>query len=91
MATKTIIDTFESSPINLDDPASNAVAVVVNTALSFISRRLYIGVTGDVVVAMRGVGNAGITYKAVPAGTYLHVRASKVLTGTTATNIVAEW
>jgi hypothetical protein len=49
---------------------------------------LYVGGTGDVKVDM--VGSGTVTFKAVPAGTHLHIQARRVyLTGTTATLIVA--
>lgn len=54
------------------------------------TRRLYIGVSGDVKVDMVG-GETAIVFKAVPVG-FLDVRASKVYkTGTTATNLVNCW
>jgi hypothetical protein len=52
------------------------------------TRRLYIGVSGDVKVDLEDSGQ-GIVFKAVPVG-MLDVRASKIYAaGTTATNIVA--
>lgn len=53
---------------------------------------LYIGVAGDVAVLMTNdpAITAAVTFKNVPAGTVLHVRAKKVmLTGTTAASILA--
>lgn len=55
------------------------------------TRYLYVGGTGDVTVDTVG-GETSITFKAVPVGTLLAIRAIRVhATGTTATNIVAMW
>ncbi len=52
------------------------------------SRALYIGETGDVKVDMLG-GETGITFKAVPAGTTLAIRVTKIYnTGTDSTSII---
>jgi hypothetical protein len=72
----------------------HAVAVVPNDGapgvLATPSRRLYVGVTGDVKVDTLG-GETGILFKAVPVG-FLDVHATKVYaTGTTATTIVTLW
>jgi hypothetical protein len=49
---------------------------------------LYVGGTGDVKIDTPHT--TGITFKAVPVGTVLHVPIAKVYaTGTTATNLVA--
>lgn len=76
----------------INGPAVNAAAVTPSdsTDLTYATRALYIGVTGDVVVNMVGTG-ATITYKAVPVG-ILPIRVTRVLsTNTTATNILALW
>lgn len=52
------------------------------------TRGLYVGVTGDVSVIMQG--GATVLFKAVPAGTLLPIRVSRVrATGTTATTMLA--
>lgn len=52
-------------------------------------RGLYIGNTGDVTINIQN-GGQGVLFKAVPAGTVLHVPVSRVLaTGTTSTSITA--
>ena len=80
--------------IGVTDPAySNAAAIAPNdsTPLGFVTRGIYVGGTGDVTVTMKG-GQTTITFKAVPVGTVLRVRASLVnATGTSATNLVALW
>lgn len=50
------------------------------------SRALYVGGAGDVAVTMKGGGDA--TFSAVPAGTILPIRVTKVLEATTATLIL---
>jgi hypothetical protein len=61
--------------------------------LAFITRGLYVGGAGNVVVQMKGLPNAPrsqVTFSAVPAGTMLPIRAARILaTGTTATLMVA--
>ena len=76
----------------VDSAASHAAAVTPSdsVALAFASKRLWIGGTGAVKV--QTTGGETVTYTGVPAGVYLHVRAVQVFfTGTTATNIVAEY
>jgi hypothetical protein len=71
-------------------PADNQVAVTPSdsTDLAYISRALFIGGAGNIVVTPSS-GQANITYT-VPAGMILPIRVSRVLaTGTTATNIVS--
>jgi hypothetical protein len=70
-------------------PARDFAAVTPDDAtdLPYPARRLYIGVSGDVVaISPKGVT---ATFKAVPVGV-LDVTVARVkLTGTTATNILA--
>ncbi len=73
-------------------PAGAGAAVTPNdsTDLTFVSRGLWIGTTGDITVTMEEGGD--LTFSAVPDGTLLPLRVSRVLaTGTSATNIVAIW
>lgn len=64
-----------------------ASAVTTSDTASNVFTRLYIGGAGDVAVVTE-TGNT-VTFKAVPVGTQLDIRVSKVLaTGTTATYIV---
>ena len=76
---------------NVDWPATRAAAVTPSDTVDLprISRSLYVGVAGDVKVDMADTDTA-IVFKAVPAGTFMPVRAKRVYaTGTTATNLVA--
>jgi hypothetical protein len=86
------VDRYLGSGDDLLSPASDGAAVTPNdtTDLPTASKRLWVGGAGNVKInTIRGTA---LTYTAVPAGTYLNVRASRVFaTGTTATNIVAEY
>lgn len=73
----------------LTSPADNATAVTPSdsTDLAFTSRALYVGGAGNLVVTMAGGGD--VTFSAVPAGSILPIRVSRVkATTTTATSIV---
>lgn len=73
----------------LTSPADNATAVTPSdsTDLAFNSRALYVGGAGNLVVTMAGGGD--VTFTAVPAGSILPIRVSRVKsTNTTATSIV---
>ncbi len=74
----------------LDSPASNAAAVTTHDTneLTYVTRGLYIGGAGSVVVT---IGGSDVTFSGVPAGTILPIRVTKVKTASTATLIVALW
>lgn len=58
-----------------------------STVFKFTLRGIYVGTSGDVTVVSAGGDTA--TWKAVPQGMIIPVRATKVMaTGTTATNLV---
>jgi hypothetical protein len=85
-------DRYAGTGDDLLSPASHAAAVVPNdnSDLPFASKRLWIGGAGSVSLAT--VGGDTVTYASVPAGTYLLVRAARVLaTGTSASAILAEF
>jgi len=85
-------DRYAGTGDDLLAPAQHAVAVTPSDsqALANASKRLWIGGAGNVTLIT--VGGETVTYNSVPAGTYLKVRANQVkATGTTATNIVAEF
>jgi hypothetical protein len=78
-----------ADPFFAVSPAAGGISVTPSdsTVLSSV-RGLYVGGTGDVAVVMED-GSTPI-YKAVPIGTILPIKCSKVKsTGTTATLIVA--
>lgn len=71
-------------------PATHAEAVTPSDAndLVRVSRALYVGGAGDVAIVTRD--GSGVILSAVPAGTVLPVRVTRVKsTGTTATLLVA--
>jgi hypothetical protein len=77
----------------LSEPVVNAAAITPNdnNDLTQFTRFIYVGATGDLTVNMAGSG-ASILFKAVPVGTVLPIRVSRVLsTGTTASQLVALW
>lgn len=56
--------------------------------LTFVSKFIYVGVTGNVRLTMDG--GQILTFVGVLAGTFMPVRASRVMaTGTTATSLVS--
>ena len=71
-------------------PASNAAAVTPddNNDLAAVSRALVIGAAGNIGVVMRGGQSVVIP---VPAGVIPIAVKRVLLTGTTATGIVALW
>lgn len=70
-------------------PASKAVAVTPSDSTELgVTRGLYIGGVGDVVVTMAEQGTS-ITFSSVPAGTFLPLQVRLVMAATSATNIVA--
>jgi hypothetical protein len=85
-------DRFAGLGEDLLGPAQHAVAAATSdtVALPNVSKRLWVGGAGNVKLVT--LGGETVTYNAVPAGTYLNVRASQIfVTGTTATNIIVEF
>jgi hypothetical protein len=71
-------------------PASGAFVIAPSDTVDFnqITRGIYVGSTGDVVVLL-AKDTAVVTLVAVPAGSLLPLRVKRVnLTGTTASNLV---
>lgn len=85
------LNPYAGSGGDLLSPAADGVAITPSDTvdLTVAPRRLWIGGAGNVKINTLA-GNP-LTYTAVPAGTYLTIRASRIFaTGTTATNIIAE-
>lgn len=85
-------DPYSNVGSDILGPARNAAAVIPSDTddLPNASKRLWVGTGG--AVSLITVGGDTATYTAVPSGTYLQVRAARVRsTGTTASNIVAEY
>jgi hypothetical protein len=79
-------DLFRKSDFTM--PAENAFAISKSdsTPLASTTRAIYVGGAGDVVAIM--MGGQTVTFKAVPVGTMLFIRATHVKDATTATNLV---
>jgi hypothetical protein len=75
---------------SLGDPFVGCAAVTKSDATVLaITRAIYVGTGGDVAVTM-AAGGAAVTFKNVASGTFLWLRASKVMsTNTTAADMVA--
>jgi hypothetical protein len=86
------IDRFGAYADSPDAPAAQAFAIVPSDGaeLPAVTKAIYVGSSGD--VTLRPVqGAVDVTYRNVPAGAYLTVRASHVrATGTTAGDLVGE-
>jgi hypothetical protein len=91
-------DNFKNHSAGLDSPAEDGEAVVNDVEFSKMSRALYVGGAGHVVVLMKN--GSEVVFSSVPAGTILPIRAKRVLTQgvgspaaatTTATLITAMW
>lgn len=82
-------DKYFGAPVQLSDPANEAVAIVPGQALADPARSVYVGGAGD--IAMKGTDDADfVVWKAVPAGSLLPFRVKEVrVAGTTATSLLA--
>ncbi len=78
---------------SFDAPPTDGVAVTKSDSVDVVGgpfRCLYVGGAGDVAVVM--LSGTVLTFVAVPAGSILPVRGSRVnSTNTSATSIVALW
>lgn len=85
-------DAFINENPQLDSPAGNAAAITPSdsTDLPTVTRAIYVGTGGDLKVTMRG--GQTVTFKAVPQGTLLPIRATRVWNPVgTATDLVGVW
>lgn len=82
-------DKYFGAPVQLSDPANEAIPIVPDTPLDDAARGLYIGGAGD--ISMKGADDADWRlWKNVAAGTFLPFRVAAVrAAGTTATNMLA--
>lgn len=84
-----MVDNFQSYGDGLDAPAHSAFVVTTSDTvdLAVDTRAIYVCVGGDIKVNMAGSGT--VTFTAVPQGTVLPIRVSRIYaTGTTATSMV---
>lgn len=83
-------DPFDSFADNPTAPAQNCFVIVPDDAAELLSvtKAIYVGTEGD--ITLRAAGDTSpVTFRNVPAGFILDVRASAVhATGTTAADIV---
>jgi hypothetical protein len=87
-----MVDIHGNKKAELHSPAEYGASIAPSdsTDLTNATRKIYVGGTGDIKVDLLKSGT--VTFKSVPVGTTLEVRAKRVYaTGTTATNLVALW
>lgn len=85
-------DDYRAYQDSLITPPENAVSVTPDddTDLTNVSRAIYIGAAGNLLVTMLK-GN-DVSFLNVPSGTLLPIRVSRIkATGTTASGIVSVW
>ena len=85
-------DIFSRKQALTADPASNAVLVTPSdsTDLTYVSRAVYVGTTGNMKVTMQDSGT--VLFTGIPAGTTLPIRVTRIWsTTTTASTILALW
>lgn len=83
-------DVFANMTEGLTSPGDNLLAITPSdsTDLTQVSRGIYVGGAGNLVVTP-AAGGSNVTFFAVPAGTVLPIRVSRVLsTSTTATSLI---
>jgi hypothetical protein len=89
------VESFAPDSARLTSPARNAAAVTPSDTvdLPYVSRGIYVGGLGNLKVVMASpMGDATVTFTAVPVGVLLPIAVSRVMaTGTTAANLVAIW
>jgi hypothetical protein len=85
-------DAFSTFKPGLSSPAEHAAAITPSNDedLANATRAIYVGGVGD--IKLTTLGGSTVTLEAVPVGTVLNIRATKVFaTGTTATKLMALW
>ena len=86
------VDAFSRFQATVISPLTTAASVTPHNTneLTYVTRALYIGGTGDVSVTMQDGGE--VIFAGVPAGTTLPIRVKIVkATGTDASDIIALW
>ncbi|WP_338719499.1 hypothetical protein [Devosia sp. XK-2] len=83
-----MVDRFQAHAASMEGPATHGFAITPSDAadLSEVTRAIYVGGAGN--LAVRLLSGADVTFAAVSAGTVLPIRALRVLTASTATNLV---
>lgn len=82
-------DYFSNFSPGLESPANNAFAITPSDTvdLPVVTRAIYVGGGGSIAVILAGDASS-VTLVAVPVGSFLAIRAKRVLASTTATNLV---
>lgn len=82
-------DEFPKFPPHWQAPFRHAFAITKSDTanLTYITRAIWVGGTGNLVVDMEG-GELNVAFNSVPAGTQLNIRAIKVKNSSTATVIL---
>jgi hypothetical protein len=84
------VDAFNCDDLLAPPRSAVTVAPSDSSPLAYVTKGLWVGGAGNVAVIT--ASGTEVTYVNVPAGTHLRIRVSQVMaTGTTATNIVAEY
>ncbi|WP_407496372.1 hypothetical protein [Pseudooceanicola sp. MF1-13] len=86
------MDPFANHSQSLDAPIRGAEAIVPDDAIDLptLPRAIYVGAGGDISVTL--ADGDTVTLAAVPAGSFLPLRVSRVFTtGTTAGAMLALW
>jgi hypothetical protein len=82
-------DSFAKHTRSLTSPPEHGAAVVPDTDLGHVTRALYVGGGGDLHVRLQD--GTELTLANVPTGTLLPIRVTRILSGTSATQIVGLW
>jgi len=80
----------EGDNSGINGVADTAIAITPNDSIDIaMTKSLYVGSAGALVVRLIGAPTTNVTFGAVPAGTTLPIRVVRVLnTGTAASSIV---
>ena len=83
-----MFDRFASYAENLTSPASDGFAIAPDDAndLPQVTRALYVGLGGDLVVRMQS--GSEVTLRSVPSGALLPLRVVRVKVASTASQLV---
>ena len=87
-----ITDLYSSISPTPASPASKAFEIepAVDEELPFVTSAIYVGTGGDLTLRPHD-SDADVTYKNVPSGAYLTIRASHIRdAGTTASDLIGE-
>ena len=82
-------DTFRKHTRSLTSPPEHGAAAVAGADLVHVTRAVYVGGGGDLAVRLQD--GTELTLANVPAGTLIPIRVTRVLAGSTATQIVGLW